>query len=57
MKGRLQVSVPDVTGMQPVWAAACQEYKSTANPPVGTAVWVMFEAGNAAFPVWMGCAA
>ncbi|HEX3403923.1 MAG TPA: phage baseplate assembly protein V [Acetobacteraceae bacterium] len=55
MKGRVQVSVPSVGGVASAWAAPCREYKSTATPPVGSAVWVMFEAGNPASPVWMGC--
>jgi hypothetical protein len=55
MKGRLQINVPS----QPsgaTWAAACRDYKSTATPPIGTEVWVMFEGGDPSHPVWMGCA-
>jgi hypothetical protein len=56
MKGRLQVSVPAVGGMANSWAAPCRDYRSTATPPVGSPIWVMFEGGNPTFPVWMGCA-
>jgi hypothetical protein len=57
MKGRVQVSVPSVGAAVSSWATPCREYKSTAMPPVGSAVWVMFEGGNVASPVWMGCMA
>lgn len=56
MSGRLQVSVPTVGGVANSWAAPCRDYRSIAVPPIGAAVWVMFEAGNPAHPVWMGCA-
>jgi hypothetical protein len=55
-KGRLQVSVPSLGIGGSLWAQACREYNSTAAPPVGTNVWVMFQAGDFRFPVWMGCA-
>jgi len=54
MKSRLQVNVPGIA-VASGWAMPCREFNSTAMPPVGTAVWVMFEAGNPANPVWMGC--
>ena len=56
MKGRLQVSIPDVASAPSGWAMPCRDYKSTSAPPIGTAVWIMFERGDAASPVWMGCA-
>jgi hypothetical protein len=55
MKGRVQVSVPSVAASASSWAAPCREYNSIAVPPVGTSVWVMFEGGDPALPVWMGC--
>lgn len=56
-RGRIQVFVPGVSGGS-TWAAACQPYKSSsAPPPIGTPVWVMFEEGDPNYPVWMGCAA
>jgi hypothetical protein len=55
MKGRVQVNVPSVGTVATNWAAPCREYRSTAMPPIGTSVWVMFESGDPAYPVWMGC--
>ncbi len=55
-KGRIQVFVPNVISGG-TWAASCLPYNSaSATPPVGTAVWVMFEEGDPNYPVWMGCA-
>jgi hypothetical protein len=56
MRGRIQVSVPSVAGAGANWAEACRDFKSNATPPVGTAVWVMYEAGDVSHPVWIGCA-
>ena len=55
MKGRLQINVPS-QAFGASWAEPCREFKSTATPTIGTPVWVMFEAGDPARPVWMGCA-
>jgi hypothetical protein len=55
MKGRLLVSLPGLAAPA-AWAMPCREYKSTAVPPIGTTIWVMFEQGNLDHPVWMGCA-
>ena len=55
--GRVQVSVPSVNNIGIDWAMPCKEFRSTAMPPVGTQVWVMFEAGDPMYPVWMGCMA
>jgi hypothetical protein len=57
MKGRIQVSVPAIAAVAGSWAMPCRAYGSTARPPVGTVVWVMFEGGDPSCPVWMGCAA
>jgi hypothetical protein len=57
MRGRLQISVPSVAGGGAGnWAEACRDFNSRTTPPVGTAVWVMYEAGDASRPVWIGCA-
>lgn len=57
---RLRVSIP-VAGVQSCWAEACLPSISSAGaahggnlPSVGTRVWVMFEGGDPAHPVWMG---
>jgi hypothetical protein len=57
MKGRMQVVVPSVSAAPSVWAMPCRDYKSTAMPPTGSLVWVMFENGDVSYPVWMGCMA
>jgi hypothetical protein len=55
MQGRLQINVAS-RAFGASWAEPCREYKSTAAPPIGTQVWVMFEDGDPTHPVWMGCA-
>jgi hypothetical protein len=57
MKARVQVSVPAVAAVASSWALPCRDYGSNTTPPVGSAVWVMFEGGNLANPVWLGCMA
>lgn len=58
--GRLQVQVPAVLGSDALaWAEPCVPYAGDgiglyAMPPVGTAVWVEFEAGNPDLPIWVG---
>ena len=54
---RLQVEVPDVFGHGHGWAQACVPVGSSGQPPAGSRVWVMFEAGDPARPVWLGMAA
>ncbi|SAL04852.1 Phage-related baseplate assembly protein [Caballeronia calidae] len=57
---RLQVNVPEVPGASDQsWAKPCVAFAASdkgpfALPPVGANVWVMFEKGNPADPVWMG---
>jgi hypothetical protein len=57
MNGRVQVSVPSVNNIGSDWAMPCRKYKSNRMPPVGSAVWIMFEGGDPMHPVWMGCMA
>ena len=56
MKARLPVNIPSVLGARNSWALPCREFGSKKTPPIGTAVWVMFEEGDASRPVWIGCA-
>ena len=59
--GRLQVQVPGVQGQSEMsWAIPCVSFGGKSGvgsfnlPPVGARVWVMFEGGLPASPVWMG---
>jgi hypothetical protein len=60
-QGRLQVSVPAVLGDGRLsWAMPSVPFAGSqvgffAIPPVGTNIWVEFEAGNTDFPIWTGC--
>lgn len=63
-RGRLQVQVPDVSGLLPsTWAEACVPLAGPTGPsmgvymvpPIGAGVWVEFEHGNINYPVWSGC--
>lgn len=54
---RLGVSVPAVMGVLSVWAFPCKTSPSVPIPgdlQVGDGVWVQFEGGDSAFPVWVG---
>jgi uncharacterized protein involved in type VI secretion and phage assembly len=59
--GRLQVQVPDVTGLMPAsWAMPCVPLAGIQNgvyliPVIGSGVWVEFEQGDVDYPVWVGC--
>lgn len=54
-RGTLRVIVPAVFGPDTVVAAApCLPYGHFFVPPVETAVWVEFEAGDTASPLWVG---
>ena len=59
--GRLQVQVPDVTGLAPAsWAMPCVPMAGIQNgmfalPVIGSGVWVEFEHGDIDYPVWVGC--
>lgn len=59
--GRLQVNVPGVPGQSELsWAAPCAPFGGKSGiggfalPPIGANVWIMFEGGSSADPVWMG---
>jgi hypothetical protein len=59
-RGMLKVQVPSILANQPVWAMPCAPYAGNAVgffalPPVGSSVWVEFEAGNISLPIWSGC--
>ena len=59
--GRLQVQVPDVTGLAPAtWAMPCTPLAGIQNgmfalPLIGSGVWVEFEQGDPEHPIWVGC--
>jgi hypothetical protein len=59
--GRLTARVPAVLLDKPSpWALPCAPYAGDglglyAVPPVGSGVWIEFEAGDASRPIWTGC--
>ncbi|MDB6144119.1 MAG: hypothetical protein JWP80_3163 [Pseudomonas sp.] len=61
MQGRLQVQVSDVSGLIPMtWAMPCVPMAGIQNgivalPIIGSGVWVEFEQGDPAHPIWVGC--
>lgn len=59
-QGRLMVSVPAIEAVTNTWAMPCVPYAGQnvgfyVMPPIGADVWVEFEAGDPAYPVWAGC--
>jgi len=58
--GRIQVSVPDVSGVIPTsWAYPCLPGAGInaglfTVPPIGSGVWVEFEHGDPDYPIWVG---
>jgi uncharacterized protein involved in type VI secretion and phage assembly len=58
-QGRIEVRVPAILGERTLWAMPCVPYAGPdvgflALPPVGAKVWVEFEAGDRAHPIWVG---
>jgi hypothetical protein len=60
LRGRIKAQVPDVYGELPgPWALPAMPVTSLeggvfAVPGIGASVWIEFEQGRAAFPVWTG---
>lgn len=64
LRGRLQLEVVDVLSLIPsTWAEPCIPLSGPTGPPmgvymvppIGSGVWVEFEHGDPAKPVWVGC--
>jgi len=61
LQGRIQASVPDVTGLTPTsWCLPCMPVVGLnsgiyAVPPIGAGVWIEFEQGDPDYPIWVGC--
>jgi hypothetical protein len=55
-KRRLKVAVPALTGNTPSnWAWPLEDAAIKTKPPaVNQGVWVMFENGDPAYPIWVG---
>jgi len=54
-RGRIMVTVPAIFGDgTEVVARPCLPYGHFFIPPVGTKVWVEFEAGDPNYPIWVG---
>lgn len=59
--GRILAVVPDVGGFIPgTWAMPCmpvvgRQVGIYSVPIIGTRVWIEYEQGNPAFPIWVGC--
>jgi uncharacterized protein involved in type VI secretion and phage assembly len=58
--GRIQVIVPDVSGLLPTsWAMPCLPFTGKQMgtymvPQVGAGVWIEFEQGDPDYPIWVG---
>jgi uncharacterized protein involved in type VI secretion and phage assembly len=58
--GRIQVMVPDVSGLLPSsWAMPCFPFVGKQMgaywiPQIGATVWIEFEQGNPDYPIWVG---
>lgn len=58
--GRIQVLVPDVSGVVPSsWAMPCLPGVGINTgvftvPPIGAGVWIEFEHGDPDYPIWVG---
>jgi uncharacterized protein involved in type VI secretion and phage assembly len=60
-QGRIKANVPEILGeVESGWALPCAPYAGDKTgvytvPPVGSGVWVEFEAGDVSRPIWVGC--
>lgn len=55
MQRRLLVRVPDFSGDEPMWAAACLPVPGTQEvPAVGDGVWIALESCDPSRPIWLG---
>lgn len=58
--GRIQATVPDVSGLLPSsWAMPCVPFAGRQSgvyvvPQIGAGVWIEFEQGDADYPIWTG---
>lgn len=52
--GKIDVLVPQVHGSSSLTAMPCHTPGVTTAPPIGKGVWIMFEGGDPAAPVWLG---
>lgn len=58
--GRIQVMVPDVSGLLPSsWAMPCVPFAGKQSgvyvvPQIGAGVWIEFEQGDPDYPIWSG---
>jgi hypothetical protein len=58
-RGRVKVRVPAVLDSLEVWAMPCVPYAgngvgSYITPETGSGVWIEFEGGDPAYPIWTG---
>ncbi|MCC7131454.1 MAG: hypothetical protein IT352_02360 [Gemmatimonadales bacterium] len=58
--GRVKVQVPAVHGEETLWAMPCvplagRKSGFVISPEVGAHIWVEFEGGDPAYPIWSGC--
>ncbi|MCP1375224.1 phage baseplate assembly protein V [Dyella lutea] len=58
--GRIQATVPDVSGLLPSsWAMPCVPFAGRQSgvyvvPQIGAGVWIEFEQGDPDYPIWTG---
>jgi hypothetical protein len=52
---RLEVVVPEIA-LDPMWARPSGSMADASIPEIDTEVWIEFESGDAAYPVWVGIA-